>query len=81
MRFDPPKLGAGFGLRAGVYDDAEVEDGCLPPDPGDSLAGRLSKGTRQPSANVLDYDGCCLFSFVFVGYVSSFRCDPSLQIS
>ena len=70
MRFDPPKLGAGFGLPAGIYDDAEV------PDTGSPADCSAATDMRQQRANVLDYDGCCLFSFIFVGYVShQYDCD------
>lgn len=72
MRFDPPKLGAGFGLRAGVYDDPVAEDEVSSSDTTEaSPIGRKDLDrSRRLRANVLDYDGCCLFSFIFVGYVS-----------
>lgn len=82
MRFDPPKLGAGFGLRAGVYDDAETTVGRSSPDDDDFSTGRnASKGDVRRKANVLDYDGCCLFSFIFVGYVSFSRYELIAQVS
>jgi hypothetical protein len=70
MRYDPPKLGAGFGLKAGVYDDVEEVDGKVPN--GSESAGEdaTSKRSRKEICNVFDYDGCCLFSFICVGYVS-----------
>ncbi|KAJ9113834.1 hypothetical protein QFC19_000027 [Naganishia cerealis] len=69
MRYDPPKLGTGFGLKAGVYD---VQEDQGQGDAGDTLpysgeAEDVAGKTREVS-NVFDYDGCCLLNFVFVGY-------------
>jgi hypothetical protein len=82
MRFNPPKLGAGFGLRAGVYDDPEAEDEASLSDTADTLSvgGKNLDRSRRGGANVLDYDGCCLFSFIFVGYVSLGICLRSADL-
>lgn len=68
LRYDPPKLGTGFGLKAGVYDAVdEVEE---KDQDGSGTTSPDAVPTREKVSNVLDYDGCCLFSLIFVGYVS-----------
>ncbi|KAJ9116975.1 hypothetical protein QFC22_004633 [Naganishia vaughanmartiniae] len=70
MRYDPPKVGTGFGLTAGVYDAQKGDD------QGDKeavschaeYAAVKVAGKAREVPNVFDYDGCCLFSFIFVGY-------------
>lgn len=69
LRYDPPKLAAGFGLHAGVYEDAGETEEDLDASGSASLRSS-SEGSRKSVSNVFDYDGCCLFSFIFVGYVS-----------
>lgn len=70
MRCDPPKLGTGFGLKAGVYDDVEEVKSKDVNGPNITSSDATSKESRKSVSNVFDYDGCCLFSFIFVGYVS-----------
>lgn len=70
MRYDPPKLGTGFGLKAGVYDDDDEVGGKDVNRSDTTSSDGTSKESRKEISNVFDYDGCCLFSFIFVGYVS-----------
>lgn len=74
MRYDPPKLGAGYGLKAGVYDDAEQVERKVLDGLGSGGSCASSESPCREVCNVFDYDGCCLFSFIFVGYVSTTLC-------
>jgi hypothetical protein len=62
-----------------VYDaqeeNSEGDKGTVSSCAGKEAAKVVGKAREVP--NVFDYDGCCLLSFIFVGYVRVFL-DPSL---
>jgi len=73
LRYEPLKLGTGFGINASPDD--------VPG--GDVIKGKIKAGDSeallQPTVdradvgqqdNVLDYQGCSMLSFVFLAYVS-----------
>lgn len=70
MRYEAPLLAAGFGIRAGAFSDIDRNDSIESEDSGMNHASREVMPTpRSETANVFDYDGCCMLSFIFGGYV------------
>lgn len=83
LHYEPLRLGTGFGVNAAPDEvlGGDMIKGKIKPGDSEVLLRRSDASVDQETrANVLDYHGCSMLSFVFLAYVSEIKMLDVMQV-